>query len=445
MECTSIAILPVIVEELPSVKPPIEGWQIPRDLAPLLADPSFGESGPIDLLVGCSIFFDLMETKRTPLASGTLSLQESKFGWVVTGGIQSTCLLSVGEVLEEEWRNQGTVEDNNYGRLSKSNKRCIEEQKAGIHFQETMKRDEDGRFVLRLSIKHEVSNIGRTLDMATARFLSVERRLQRDENIRHAYVTFMKEYEITGHMKEADNSHTPKTRFYLPHHPVLKESSLTTKLRVVFDASAKSSTGVSLNDVLMCGPTVQEELFSILARFRKHSYVITSDVEKMFRQISVDPEDQDLQCILWREKMSDSLKTFNLTTVTYGTTPASFMSTQCLVTLAEEFEREYPLACKSIKRDFYIDDLITGSETQEGCLKLQREVSAILESAKLPLRKWCSNSSYVREQIGKASDDPLFSLEIDNDDIVKSLGLCWKPAADEFRFNIIRKTRLENN
>jgi len=94
-------ILPVIVEELPSVKSPKEGWKIPKEYISLLADPSFCKAGPIDLLIGCGIFFELMEAKRMPLYSGTLCLQESKLGWIVTGGIHSTCLLSVGEVLEE--------------------------------------------------------------------------------------------------------------------------------------------------------------------------------------------------------------------------------------------------------------------------------------------------------------------------------------------------------
>lgn len=432
----SCYILPVIVEELPSVKPPKEGWQIPKDYESLLADPSFCEAGPIDLLLGCGIFFDLMEAERTPLAPGTLCLQASKLGWLVTGGIQSTCLLSVGESLENRWRDQGFAEDNDYGRLSKANRRCTEEQEAAAHFQKTMKRDEDGRFVLRLPIKHEISNIGKTLDMATARFLSVERRLQRDESLGGAYVTFMKEYEANGHMKEVDNSSTPTTRFYLPHHPVLKESSLTTKLRVVFDASAKSSTGVSLNDILMRGPTVQEELFAILARFRKHQYAITSDVEKMFRQISVDPEDQDLQCILWREKPSDSLRTFKLTTVTYGTTSASFMATQCLVSLAEIEKNRYPEAASAIRRDFYMDDLMTGAETIAGCIQLQTQISSILSSARLPLRKWCSNSDEILAHVVKEQREPLFVIRAEAEDVVKSLGLCWKPVLDEFIFQL---------
>lgn len=174
----------------------------------------------------------------------------------------------------------------------------MEEQDAASYFKETTKRDAEGRFVLRLPLKSEVSNVGDTLNMVTSRFLSIEQRLQKsfckDESLKSAYVIFMEEYERAGHIIEVNEDSGLNKLFYLPHHPILKASSLITKLWVVFDASAKSSTGVSLNDILMCGPTVQEELFSKLLRFRKHQYVITTGIEKIFRQIAVATEDQDL-------------------------------------------------------------------------------------------------------------------------------------------------------
>lgn len=217
---------------------------------------------------------------------------------------------------------------------------------------------------------------------------------------------------------------------------MVKTASITTKVRVVFDASARGTNGRSLNDMLVRGPTVQDDIFAILSRLRKHRYVLMADVEKIYRQIKIAPEDCDLQRIVWRSRPSDELRSYRLLRITYGTAPASFMATQCLVALADEFEKEYPRTSKSIRKDFYMDDLMTGSETEEGCLRLHREIANILESAKLPLRKWCSNPSYIREQFGKGNEDPFFSLEIDKEDTVKSLGLCWKPVADEFRFNI---------
>lgn len=437
-------ILPTIVSDLPSCEMPKGGWQIPDDLKSNLADPSFYKPTTIDLLIGGGIFFDVTacSTPRLPLNVKNVFLNSTRFGWIVTGQIGAVCLTgikSVGESLEEEWIEMESGKDWDYGRLSKSNKRCLEEQETVKHFDDTAKRDEQGRFLLRLPLKPEVDSIGETLNMATMRFLSVERRLQKDEALRNAYIMFMEEYEKAGHMvKVANEEERQITKlFYLPHHPILKASSLTTKLRVVFDASAKSSTGIALNDVLMRGPTIQDELFSILLRFRKHQYVITADIEKMFRQIAIHPEDQDLQRIVWRPSPSVNLQSYRLTTVTYGTTSASFMATQCIAVLAEESKESYPEASSAIRHDFYMDDLMTGAETIEECISLQAQISSIFDAAKMPIRKWCSNSNKILASFQAIKREPLYIIRTEPDDIIKSLGLCWKPIRDQLGFNVV--------
>ncbi|XP_050431415.1 uncharacterized protein LOC126839984 [Adelges cooleyi] len=438
-------VLPNIVSALQSCAEPQGGWNIPSELIPQLADPDFDKHRAVDLLIGGGIFFDILGTERRMLLPAALCLQESQFGWVVTGELEATCLLginSVGEALEEDWKALLLREDSGYGQTSKSNLKSLEETETVQHYHETAMRNENGRFVLRLPVKETVHKLGNSITMATSRFFSVERRLQRDQHLRTEYIKFMQEYLDMGHIKCVSNETTiPDRSYYLPHHAVLKTSSLTTKLRVVFDASANSSSGLSLNDVLKRGPTVQEELFAILARFRKYQYVITSDIEKMFRQIEISEQDWDLQRILWRADPSKTLQTYRLTTVTYGTTPASFLSTQCLISLAEQNEQTYPRASSVIRQDFYMDDLMTGCDTEAECLQLQQEVSTILDSAKMPLRKWCSNSESVLKGIGKNEQDPLFTLDISDDDTVKSLGLGWKPFIDDFRFNIIAISR----
>lgn len=113
----------------------------------------------------------------------------------------------------------------------------------------------------------------------------------------------MKEFLDVGHIREViAEEELLKNAYYLPHYPVLKSSSLTTKTRVAIDGSARTTFGLALNDILTRGPTVQEDIFSILVRFRKHKYVITADIEKMFRQIMVAPEDCHLQIQVKRFK-----------------------------------------------------------------------------------------------------------------------------------------------
>lgn len=118
--------------------------------------------------------------------------------------------------------------------------------------------------------------------------------------------------------------------YYLPHHAVRKETSTTTKFRVVFNDSCKTDTGVSLNDVLMIGPNLQEDLLSILARFRTFRIGITADITKMYRQVLIHPSQTPLQHILWRSSTQEPVKIYVLLTVTYGTCSASFQSSDCI-------------------------------------------------------------------------------------------------------------------
>lgn len=119
------------------------------------------------------------------------------------------------------------------------------------------------------------------------------------------------------------------------------------------------------------------------------------------------------------------------------------MSTQCLISLAQDMKKLLPRASETIIRDFYMDDLMTGGETQEECVQLHKEIISILDSARLPLRKWCSNSSQVLNQIGKDVRDPLFTLDIGDDETIKSLGLSWTPCADDFRFYVTRTVDVD--
>jgi hypothetical protein len=176
----------------------------------------------------------------------------------------------------------------------------------------------------------------------------------------------------------------------LPHHEVFKQSS--GKLRVVFDASAKTSNGKSLNNILCRGPTIQQDLFSILTRFRTFEVAFTGDIVKMYRQIKVDPEHCEYQRILWRENPEDPILTYRLLTVTYGTTCAPFLAVRCLQQAALEKKNHFPTASEIILRDFYMDDLLTGASSVQEATKLKQEINHILNKAGFEMSKWASTS-----------------------------------------------------
>jgi hypothetical protein len=119
------------------------------------------------------------------------------------------------------------------------------------------------------------------------KFLKLEQRLLKQPQLRKDYSDFLEEYIQLGHMTPLGAAEVKRNspNFYMPHHGVLKETSSTTKLRVAFSGSEKSSNGVSLNDILMTGPKVQDDLFDIVQSFRLCKIVMSADLMKMNRQV----------------------------------------------------------------------------------------------------------------------------------------------------------------
>jgi hypothetical protein len=143
--------------------------------------------------------------------------------------------------------------------------------------------------VVKLPTKVDPTHLGTSRLSSGRRLHAIERRLERDPNLKSQYHNFMKEYEELGHMEPVTSHKSKGTCYYLPHHPVFKETSSTTKTRVVFDGGAKTSNVLSLNYILQVGATVQQDLYSTVLRFRSHQVCFTADIAKMYCQIAVHP------------------------------------------------------------------------------------------------------------------------------------------------------------
>ncbi|XP_053681566.1 uncharacterized protein LOC128732345 [Sabethes cyaneus] len=208
--------------------------------------------------------------------------------------------------------------------------------------------------------------VGESKATAYRRFQLLERRLQREPGLSAEYHKFMREYIELGHMRLANMiSEDDMNCCYLPHHPVIKESSTTTKVRVVFDGSAKTSTGSSLNEALCVGPVVQDELIATILRMRTYPIALVGDIAKMYRQVLVHRDDTSLQRILWRFSTDEPIQVYELLTVTYGLAPSSFLATRTLLQLADDEGSRYPLGREALLKNFYVDDFIGGAQTIE--------------------------------------------------------------------------------
>lgn len=430
----SCLVIPKISDQIPSYQVNVQSLEIPKHLK--LADPQFYSPGTIDLLIGAELFYSLLCVGQISLGQQNPIMQKTLLGWVVSGPIGSISLqktscnvssVDIQRQLEKFWQLEESADIQPI--LSKDEEACE------IMFNNTTVRDHEGRFTVHLPLRENPEVLGRSKQIAMKRFFALENKLQHNPVLKSMYHDFMEEYKRLGHMSilnEFDESHV---YYFLPHHGILNENSLTTKLRVVFDASCPTQNGISLNDILLVGPTIQDELFSIILRFRQHRIVVCADVEKMYRMIGVNSKYWPLQCIFWRSNPDEDLCVYNLTTVTYGTSSAPYLAVRCLEQLAQENRDKFPKAATAISHDFYVDDFISGTNSPKEAIVLCEEVSSILKSGAFNLRKWCSNNAEVMASINQ-SDVSSVKWKIGETSNSKTLGLFWSAEKDYLTYSV---------
>lgn len=424
--------------ELPTVPIDVSTWKLP-DI--VLADQRFNVPEPIDLVIGSESFWELHTGRKISLGAGLPWVVETHFGWAVSGtaSAETTCipricqLSAVNDRLEAAIQRFWEVET-----IPEGPAHSVDENRCEEFFAKTTTRDATGRYVVRLPLTDNPEIVlGDSKTIAERRFLGLERRLDRDPATKEAYHKFMHEYLSLGHMELVDGPvDYRRPHCYLPHHPVFKQSSTTTKVRVVFDASCKTSSGYSVNEKMLVGPVVQPDLLSTLLKFRFQAVALVADVEKMYRQVLVHPDDRPLQRIVWRFNPTDPISTYELRTVTYGTASAPFLATRTLAQIAQDNKELHPDAAEAVARDFYVDDLISGAPDVETAIKLRREISTMLAAAGFPLKKWASNAPEVLRDIPPEDLALLPVYDLQDGQTVTTLGIVWDPQTDTLCFRV---------
>ncbi|CAK9798625.1 hypothetical protein ANTPLA_LOCUS1703 [Anthophora plagiata] len=396
-----------------------------------MADPQFHKPARIDMLLGTGTALSCLSVGQidlSPRNGPDLILQKTQLGWIIGGSVPTVASRTIRRAfvanINFDLRRFWEVEEGPHTQHLSSEERECEE-----HFKDNVQRDNTGRYIVALPFNEKKDQLGESRSRALTRFLSLERKLERNPELKKAYTAVIDEYRALGHMSQVEE--IDAHGFYLPHHAVIKPSSTTTKVRVVFDGSAKSSSGLSLNDTLMTGPTIQDDLFALLLRFRIHLYVLTGDIEKMYRQVLVRPEDRRYQRILWRNQQN-KLTTFELNTVTFGLTSAPYLATRCLLQLAEDEQDQFPAAASVIRRDLYVDDLLTGANTHEEAIALRDQIIGLFQRGGLNIRQWASNEPRLLARLAENQINP----KILGDSTMKTLGISWDANVDAIMYNV---------
>jgi hypothetical protein len=212
--------------------------------------------------------------------------------------------------------------------------------------------------------------------------------------------------------------------FYMPHRPVLKESSMTTKIRPVFDASARGYNTFSLNDCLEAGPSLIPELLGVLIRFRRWKVAICADITKAFLQIVVCKEDRDVHRFLWNDK--GVIRVMRFTRVPFGDKSSMFLLNGTIKHHLSRFPNS--TVVQELKENMYVDNWISGCDDEEEGCSMTREAKAIMDQASMPLTQWGSNSAKIGTVVVCEFQDK--GVE----DSLKVLGLKWVSSSDCFVF-----------
>lgn len=432
---TEALIVSKVAYDLPNVSFKHEPMPHLQDLS--LADPRFNVSQRVEILLGADVYCDVIMKGLRKGHPGAPMAQETKLGWIISGNVTPLSCYAVAKNINisEESVSISAVDLSKYWEIEDINNSSPTLTEADTYcenfYQQTTHRLENGRYVVAIPMKPDYEkHLGSSKVKAIAQFKQMENRLAKNPSLSENYKQFMREYLELGHMRKVitpnDHAH------YIPHHGVQRLESLTTKLRVVFNASSKTTSGKSLNDVMYSGPNLQQDLQAIILNWRIHKYVITADIEKMFRQFLIRDQDQHLQCIIWRESAQEILQEFQLCTVSYGTKAAPWLAMRTLRQLAKDEAINYPLAAAVIETSCYTDDILTGSNSIEHAKKLQKELINIFLSANMNLRKWSSNSKQLLSNLTPNHQNN--ALEFKSTETRKTLGLKWNPVSDSFTY-----------
>jgi len=448
--CVTASILRSLTQYSPSRAASPVRWEHLDGLP--LADSQPTSADPIEIIIGADLYGEIILDGLRKGSVGQPIAQNTIFGWILSGPTapptsapptsvspaSGHCCshvtfsredpLSLDRALRRFWE----VEE-----IPRKTLLTPDEQRCEEHFLATYSRCADGRYIVRLPFKTGPPlNIGYSRGAASRCLNGLLRRFKQSPALQKEYSAFLREYQELGHMREAPPLPESSQCVFIPHHPVIRDASSTTHLRVVFNASSITSNGSSLNEHMLTGPKLQTDLAAVILRWRQFRYVYSADIAKMYRQILVDPRDVNYQRILWCENESSCSREYQLLTVTYGTASAPFLALRVIRQLVQDEGRAFPLAVPVLQDHIYVDDVLFGADDIPLLLQTRDQTCALLSRGQFQLRKWSSNSPRLLDGLPEANHGLACSKTLQNDEQLKILGICWIPSQDAFRFHV---------
>ena len=307
--------------------------------------------------------------------------------------------------LSEQFRNYCNMEfsDSVYGGKSSMS----QEDKRALDIMNETAKLENGHYEIALPWKINPPCLDNNKIVAQHRLSLLKKRLLKDQDLFTKYKSCIDDLLQKGYAKKAPESDIPGKTWYLPHHAVFHPAK-PGKVRVVFDCSAKYR-GSSLNDHLLQGPDFTNSLVGVLTRFRQETVALMSDVEAMFHQVRVKPDDCSALRFLWwpNGNLSSEPEEFMMTVHLFGGVSSPSCANFALRKTADDNKANFhPQIVRTVDRNFYVDDCLKSVKSEHDAIYLVKNLTELLKKGGFRLTKWLSNSRGVVESIpeSEASD-----------------------------------------
>ena len=405
------------------------------------------ESFSVDILIGIKNFWEFVDGVHERI-SKEITLLKTKFGPIVCGqlpnkvNVMLTGIERLNKNIEKLFAFEELPGDNSASTLTREEIQAVEQMEEHLRFD-----PREGRFITKLLWRRK-PNLNNNFEGALHRLNGQLRKLRKDPILKQLYKKALDEYLENGILEEIfeplekARDFSRKQLFYLPHRDVYDSTRASTKLRIVFDASAKTSSGLSLNDCILAGPPLQQKIASIVLRFRTKKIALIGDCKQMFLQILIEKEDRDFLRVLWKNPDNDDepIRIFRFTRLIFGATDSPFQAISCLQRLVSRKLKDPDITplerkcCDIVKKECYVDDITTGASTVQEAKEIYNGLKNLLATGHFPIHKWASNSQEVLKQIPE-NERAKFDPQSGCSNPTKSLGVKWDPAKDLLLFD----------
>ena len=367
----------------------------------------------VDVLVGADYLWLLQRDCIRRGKPGEPVAIDTVLGWVVSGPLGGfdvdEPVTALANFVSAEVRNPA-IDINQFWDLETIG---IKDQSSDVHESVISDLKFTGtRYSVGLPWKENHDPLPSNYDLSFKRMKGQIKRLSKDPALLAEYDSIIKAQEKTGIIEKVSPNESISTEskiHYVPHQAVVRKDATTTKLRIVYDASAKPhKSAVALNDCLEAGPSLNPLLFDILLRFREKRVAIVADIEKAFLNIEVHEKDRDSLRFLWVDdvlRKNLSLVVYRFCRVVFGVNSSPFLLNATLRHHISKYAIHDKHFADILLRSFYVDDLATGEASTEAAYLLYTKAKERMNEGGFKLRKWRTNDRELRAQIQKDATD----------------------------------------